>query len=155
VRITPESEYDSVLLDYCNSGFVKTTAITIVQLSPLQLLLLLLLSVLLLLLSVLLPLLLPPLLLMLLLLLSLLLLLPSLLLLSLLPLMLLLMLLLTLLLLQLSLLLLLLAVSDADVEVLFDTVDVFAGCEGGVRRLVVDQLAAVRRRPVLQQEQSV
>ncbi len=110
MRITPESEYDSVLLEYCNSGFVKTIAITIVQLQlyPLLLLLLVLLLSLLLMLSLLL-------------------------------------------LLMLSLLLmLLLALSDADDEVLFDTVDVFAGSEGGVRRLVVDQLAAVRRRPVLQ-----
>jgi uncharacterized protein (DUF58 family) len=96
------------LLEYCNSGFVKTIAITIVQLSPLLLLLLVLLLQ------------------------------PSL-----------------LLLMLMLLLVLLLAFSDADVEVLFDTVDVFARCEGRVRRLVVDQLAAVRRRPVLQQEQSV
>jgi hypothetical protein len=132
---------------------VKTITITIVQLQLSPLLLLSLLRLLLSLLRLLLSLLL--------LLLSLLLLLLSLQLLLLPLLSLQLLLLLLLLLLQLSLLLLLslqlllLAVSDADVEVLFDTVDVFAGCEGGVRRLVVDQLAAVRRRPVLQQEQRV
>ncbi len=134
MRITPESKYDNVFLEYCNSGFVKTIAYTIMQLSPLLLLLLVLLS-LLLLLSSLLQL--------------------QLLLLQLLPLLLLLLQLSLLLLLLSLLLLLLLAISDADVEVFLDTVDVFAGCEGGVRRLVVDQLAAVRRRPVLQQEQSV
>ena len=49
-------------------------------------------------------------------------------------------------------LLLLLSVPDADVEVLLYAVYILPEGESGVSRLVVDQLAGVGRRPVLQQE---
>jgi hypothetical protein len=51
-------------------------------------------------------------------------------------------------------LLALLSVPDADVEIFFDTVDILPWGEGRVGCLVVDQLAGVRRGPVLHTRQA-